>query len=311
MPPKEKKARKSASSAKQPEPLEHISQTRESAAKRFESTDESVNYDIEQNVREIRAILATNKEIFNRCIGSMKDVYAEDEDRVPYMLFDRVSFDNVKTIYTTSETTQFVIRPESSEGGFEMKALLEPPSGLEDIIAIKHMAAPHSMFIDYEVMFENILLLHENVLEPVLAKLKEHIMSVQVCLGAVEAWVMEPQKIIDFLEKTFGNKVDIPDDINASHVCDCPEGTHGKYAKCLLCEGHHHGRDGHTRTASGRFKCFRPNSSSSSYFHCNVPVAQVIKEIRNENGKHEASFNITEEKERKKLVKFLEFIEME
>lgn len=48
-------------------PSEEISQSRDLVAKSLMPDDtEQTNYDIEQNVREIRAILTTNAEIFDR-----------------------------------------------------------------------------------------------------------------------------------------------------------------------------------------------------------------------------------------------------
>eukprot|EP00985_Skeletonema_marinoi_P011445 scaffold5456_cov73-Skeletonema_marinoi.AAC.1 len=69
MPPMKK--RKSAGAPKEPEePLDFVTHIREKAQKRFASRRKNVNYDIEQNVREIRALLNINAEIFGRVIDS-------------------------------------------------------------------------------------------------------------------------------------------------------------------------------------------------------------------------------------------------
>ena len=67
MPPK----KKGKNEPKEPDdPLEYVNHIREEAGKRFVTTGRrnNVNLDIEQNVREIRALLKINDEIFGRCI---------------------------------------------------------------------------------------------------------------------------------------------------------------------------------------------------------------------------------------------------
>ena len=66
------------------------------------------NDDVEQNIREIRAILITNAEIFDRCMGSRK----QDS----YSVFTRYSFDLVSVIVgTADETARFSAYSERSD----------------------------------------------------------------------------------------------------------------------------------------------------------------------------------------------------
>ena len=52
-------------------------------------------------------------------------------------------------------------------------------------------------------------------------------MSVQVCLGEIETWIMEPKENINYLEATFDVKIEMP---NVSEVltknCSCPSQEH-------------------------------------------------------------------------------------
>ena len=50
-------------------------------------------------------------------------------------------------------------------------------------------------------------MLHDDVLEPFLVKLKCHIQSIHVCLGKIESWLVEPKDSISFLEDTFETKL--------------------------------------------------------------------------------------------------------
>ena len=67
MPPK----KKGKNEPKDPvDPLEYVNHIREEVGKRFVTTGRNnVNLDIEQNVREIRALLNINDEIFGRCMS--------------------------------------------------------------------------------------------------------------------------------------------------------------------------------------------------------------------------------------------------
>ena len=51
-------------------------------------------------------------------------------------------------------------------------------------------------------------MLHDDILEPFLCKLKQHLESIQVCLGEIESWLLEPKANIQFLEETFGKKLE-------------------------------------------------------------------------------------------------------
>ena len=106
MPPK-KKAKKSA--PKEPEdPLEYANHIREEAGKRFNKSikKKNVNLDIEQNIREIRALLKINDEIFERCMSA-------EWTHVKYIktlvTFTRYGFDVVK-VRPSGTGTQFGTR---------------------------------------------------------------------------------------------------------------------------------------------------------------------------------------------------------
>ena len=76
------------------------------------------------------------------------------------------------------------------------------------------------------------VVLHDDVLEQFLVKLKQHLESIQVCLGKIESWLLEPKSNIKFLGETFGSHVrnkldnvsDVPmgDDYISSDLGVCP-----------------------------------------------------------------------------------------
>ena len=121
-------------------------------------------------------------------------------------------------------------------------------------------------------------------------------MTIQVCLGGIDAWVIQqPQVAISFLEATFGKKMEIPDDDVelGSHKCRCCI-AHSFCEPCLKCGVAY----GHHNDIYRRRECA---------FHCRV--YQVLKQCR-VKGTYETTFDITNVNEQTRLKKFIEFISM-
>ena len=294
MPPR-KKAKKST--PEPDEPLDYIAHIREKSAERFVSRKKNVNYEIEQNVREIRALLKINAEIFGRCIESSNDY----DDGEFYTTFKRYGFDVVK-VRPHQSTTQFITEPVHSAKSFDMKPLYELPAGLDDVFVAKYQATPFNTFIDYDEFFQMAIMLHDDVLEPFLAKLKCHLETVHVCLGEIESWLLEPNKNIELLEETFGKKLEIPtaDDINNKIVVCDRSHTHASSDVCLGCR---HTFGEHVPPYQ---KC--PNSNwTQGYFKCKRFL--VLKSCK-ESGTFEKTFTIGNKGDQAKLKKLLEFMAM-
>jgi hypothetical protein len=236
MPPK-KKAK--LSSSNEPEdPIDFVGHIRNESGKRFSTTNRNKgehNSDIEQNVREVRALLKINAEIFGRCMVS-RVLVDDDEDctddesctssddsddscfqsRARYakelglLTFKRSDFAEVtvRQCPTNAAVTELITVQERDQEAFSMKPLLELPAGLNDLFVVKYQAAPYHDFIDYDDFFKTAIMLHDDVLEPFLVKLKQHLESIQVCLGEIESWLLEPKSNIQFLEETFGKKLE-------------------------------------------------------------------------------------------------------
>ncbi len=105
--------------------------------------------------------------------------------------------------------TEFVVEESISRKMFGVKPLTELPANLRNVFVVQYKAEPLNTFmlslgfIDFDAFFQSALVLHEDVLEPFLAKLKHHIKSIHVCLGEIESWLLEPKSNIEFLEETF------------------------------------------------------------------------------------------------------------
>ena len=302
MPPK-KRAKKSPTEPE--DPLEYANYIREEAGKRFSKSikkKKNVNLDIEQNIREIRALLKINDEIFERCM-SAEWTCGKQHDKT-LVVFTRYAFDVVK-VRPYNALTQFITEPQCSKKEFDMKSLSELPTGIDGLFVAKYQVEPFTMFIDYKAFFECVLMLSDEILEPFLAKLKSHIESIHICLGEIESWLLEPKSNIDFIEETFGEALDIPTaaDITPKQ-CACPTGTHPGTEECMKCGKQ---LDMHRQPKHG--SCNLCPSSYGSYtstrFHCKKYV--VLKEC-NEPGVFHKTFEIAKKSEQKKLKKFLEFM---
>jgi hypothetical protein len=128
-----------------------------------------------------------------------------------WITFERSDFAKVtvRQCPMIAALTELITVQERDQEAFSMKPLLELPAGLNDLFVVKYQAAPYHDFINYDDFFKTAIMLHDDVLEPFLVKLKQHLESIQVCLGEIESWLLEPKSNIQFLEETFGKKLDI------------------------------------------------------------------------------------------------------
>lgn len=206
--------------------------------------------------------------------------------------FYRITYE-VITVRTRNNVTEVITHPIRTTKEFRTTPLSKLPQGLEDIIMSRNSTGKFQDFIDFNAFFKRSLLLHETVLEQFLPKLKEHLMSIQVCLGEIDSWVIqEPQGNITFLEESFNTKMEIPDDnvILEPHKCSCK----GSRLPMKFVSG----------VANNIAIIFRGRRGAM------IKIAMSRLWQCNGNGKHEANFNLTIETEKIKLTKFLEFIEI-
>jgi hypothetical protein len=283
------------------EPEEYVFHVREKAARKLRpigSGQNTTNFDIEQNIRGIRAILAMNKEIWDRCKRSM--LKAADNQ---FMTFRCYRFETVEASQNGGSTLQLTTTAQGVEKLFTSSLLFVLRAGL-DIIPVQYMGddttAHDARFIDYELFFENSLILHDDVLEPFLAKLKTHLEEIQVCLGEIDGWLMVGHNALNFIETTFGEKLEIPDKPVATN-CLCT-GSHPDFHLCMRCHRQYPFRDRR-----------RPQSHSVAPYQQHdlgrpCPGLVHVLKTAEVSGKFEATFTISDGSEQAKLQKFLDFI---
>jgi hypothetical protein len=121
----------------------------------------------------------------------------------------------------TDKKLRFTTTARHSQRRFCVEPLYSLPAELNPNDMFQPPYSKDTKFIDYDLFFENSLSLHDTILKPFLATLKDHLEEVQVCLGKIDEWLMVSYSNIDFLEKTFGKKLVIPNIVSGA----------GKYAK--------------------------------------------------------------------------------
>jgi hypothetical protein len=189
----------------------------------------------------------------------------------------RFGFEQIMTRHEGSKL-EVITQPERSEQTFDTSPLAKLPSGLEGTLVVKFKKEPYTQFIDYEHLFHTaLMLLHDDALELFLPQLQEQLELAQVCLGEVDAWVIQPSKNASFIDILFETKLDIPTDIDPfekSHECCYCKGRMDSYYYC------------------SRSKC----KKVIVLFECSAP------------GRYETVFDVALESEQARLQRFLYFV---
>ena len=188
-------------------PLEYISRERENARAKIvkaiakdqsSSSSECVNYDMEYNIRAIRAILATNDEIWDRCKGYRLGREGDETS------FFKADYSRVRAT-TMAGHVEFMAEKERMVKFFNTEVLFQLPRKLNIYHGLRQLD-DGSEFINFRSVLSKSYILSDQVLAPFLFKLKSHMESVQVCLGRIESWLMTPTETEHFLETTFDKK---------------------------------------------------------------------------------------------------------
>lgn len=160
---------------------------------------------IEANIRAIKQILISNKELWESCKGNLRG-----EKGTHVTKFIRTGFFHVQVV-TDEEAITFSTKPEQNEKFFNTQPMVSIPEKLSGIFEVKY---DDDLLIDYDSLLERVQLLHEDVLAPFLVKLMEHLQSINECLSEVKDWLSEPSDYLKFLTKTFNleNPLEIPDE---------------------------------------------------------------------------------------------------
>ncbi len=217
-------------------------------------------FDLEQIIREIRAILTVNEEIhneiFSRCMVNTKHNHRLD--------ISRFEFKSIKRRQTGS-TIELISQPEVNVHTFDSLPLTQLPSCFDDLVVARYKEAPYSNFIDFNDCFRKALMLFsENALGLLLPKLKDHLEAVQVCLGEIHEWAIQPTNDLSFIGLDVRDVINIPTKFKDKKCCRfC--------GNRLLTQEGYYGTGGCTVTRCGEqivLKIFDDNPSYSMSSDC-------------------------------------------
>ena len=230
-----KRARGSSDLAKKGStcPKEILSIAREKSLASFDISEESHTLDLDHLILSIKGILATNKEIWERCKRS-KEKHVE----AGTMRFQRVAYDSVKVESNINLSSMEKEMRFSAIIGVSIKAAGKPPP-FSGIISkfINFDTKEDEGFPDFGLLFERSLLLHDDLLPLFLFKFREHLEKVQVYLGGIDSWLMEATTLHNFLEETFQKKIPSHTETDFRYYCDGEECTltHFGGSLCQAC----------------------------------------------------------------------------
>jgi len=271
--------------------------------------------DLALNISMVRALIATNQEIWKRCCSTNGGIQRDPDGKVFFtrLIYRHVAVNTVArfTGSSTSKTTNDAI----FKGVVKFERITAEivgipttiPSELSSIIA--QPIDETSGVPDYDRCFETALLLHDDVLVPFLVTLKTHLECVQVAIGMVDEWLAETDLCTSFLNETFYTK--LPDLAKVGCQNTCMK-THDHSEICMICGeeySNHQKREHefydewrHRRRTSTLHYC-RSNKLAS--YHSYTPIElKLVKDT----GEHKESFDVCKEAGRKKLKKFLDFL---
>jgi hypothetical protein len=319
-----------APSLDQMNPQEFIARIREQGICNFPKPTDNIGADVDLDhlVRTTRAILAMNNEIWMRCKQARQTDKSSTLSSTEGAIFERIAFQTISSKNSQPGTLGFMTTPELKHKDFGLPPPI--PQELTDIIALK-TKGPQSVFPDYALFFERSLLLHEDVLMPFLFKLKDHLEWIQVFLGQIDAWLMEPVSYVEFIKEVFDKELIIPTKKEGTTTCtkDCTV-KHPAPSCCLVCgqpfsSHRQYSQDGfNSRNGfrssfhkqvyqnDGGHLCFDVNSRSEQpvgwgSFMFFSPDPQLLKTCE-ASGEHTETFDIGMEIDRKRLKMFLEFV---
>lgn len=236
---------------------------------------------------------------------------------------------------------KILVHPIKKEKRFDTSVLFVLPEQLVGILEIPRdgdykFYTPSSYYhgtndkmpIDYIELFKQSLAsLSDDVLTPFLVHLKDHLMTIQVCLGEIDQWIIESigsaETCRQLLRDIFGDldciKLENERKLwRASYYggdCKCHVEMHDEDEKCMRCR--QSVKDHLLKLNQSRLVCPQDSSGNkrrkypvpTSYFECKQPPALVLREIPVPSTmKHEDKFNILDDDERTRLAKFIEYM---
>ncbi|CAB9505159.1 expressed unknown protein [Seminavis robusta] len=302
------------------------------------------------------ALVKTNNEILQRCLPHKISQSSVQGVATNSLEFYRLGFDVVKVYagsnggYPNFNTPSEISGSNggllhfTTKSGISRKPFQSPtelPSVLSDILPIG-ITSPDEVLHNYEDYISKTAMLHNDILSLFFVVLKDHLKTIQVALGEIDSWHLEPVHVVQFLNNQFGVHLQVPGHYQGSLGGAVTELLAPVPLTCLKCfrskaehvprrsaapvfnfngSGYVGSTPRHTGTLTAELLLFgggglgtanagtqqTPSTqvcTQESYFK---PESWNLKSVSMPVGEISMSFKVSEESERVKLEKFLEF----
>lgn len=127
------------------------------------------------------------------------------------LTFKRTNYSTVK-VRTVGGNAEFVAFPRVEKETFDTTPLHKLPSHLNEFSFRKTNEFDSDGFVDFTAFLNDCMLLHDDIVLPLLVQLMHHLELVEVCLGRIEQWLMEANDIKNTVESILGTIVSFEND---------------------------------------------------------------------------------------------------
>mmetsp|Transcript_11695 Transcript_11695/g.16397 ORF Transcript_11695/g.16397 Transcript_11695/m.16397 type:complete len:257 (+) Transcript_11695:175-945(+) len=157
-------------------------------------------------MKSVRALIATNREIWERCEKHKIPGAAQTFQMKKYCYqkaycYQRAFLKTSQYCNITKITTELNVITQ------DFGSLPEIPDYLTNIVPPPK--DKDSVIPDYNAYLGKSAILHDNVLNPFLQKFQKHLEEVQVFLGSIEEWLLEAEQTATFLNNKFSKELKI------------------------------------------------------------------------------------------------------
>lgn len=265
-------------------------------------------------IKSVQGLIKIINEIWDRC----KDHNVAKD----CLKIQRVIYKIAKLQKQTSSNRHVI----STIGQIEIKdfgKLPDLPKSLTNIIDLKDEASQLCIVPDFSEYLLKVVLLHDDVLLEFLVGFQAYLEKVQVAVGAVEAWLLEPSEIVTFLNETFhAGKEKVKTETVTNDLCvNFPQNYVGYIEEeQLVCLSCHKGKSTHFERNeynyySGEYDEIKLTCSSAStgleadgHFYDPGITTLFTSKSMSQSTKLEMDFELDKEEEREKLLSFLNIL---
>lgn len=258
--------------------------------------------DLDYMMKSVRALIKIVEEIWSNC---------KDHRVGTDMKFRQVNFIEATVNKQVGASTSLCITTKEKILVEDFGNPPEMPKKLMNLIS-----APEKIddLPDYTSYLKNALTLCDNVLLAFLKSFQYHLKNVQTYLGQIEAWLSEPESVVNFLNEVFGEGVVTIGTINES-MCQERQGRTNGNGVCLRCN---RVESGPTQNVYGSYPYSNPTSQNRCKMiparWCLLYTPRIVQLMSSnkalEGGNMNMTFNLSTIDEQEKLKTFVSFLKM-